>query len=66
MLKAYTPKSLFYLNESIGDVRGLGLVNKLIINILGKCEGREIIRARNLISSLPLEMRVENLMYYMR
>ena len=63
-LKEHIPAGLFYLNESTGDVGGPGSVDESIPNATGRRKGRGIARAGDLMSSLPLEMRAENLMCY--
>jgi hypothetical protein len=58
------PPGLFYLNESTGDVGGFGAVdeNDSVRPVMKK--GRGIAKAGDLMSSLPNEMRAENLMCY--
>ena len=63
-LKEHIPACLFYLNESTGDVGGPGSVDESIPNATRRRKGRGIARAGDLMSSLPLEMRAENLMCY--
>ncbi|KAH7389290.1 hypothetical protein DE146DRAFT_635022 [Phaeosphaeria sp. MPI-PUGE-AT-0046c] len=58
-LKDHIPAGLFYLNESTGDVGGPGALDEG-----GGRKGRGIARAGDLMSSLPSEMRAENLMCY--
>ncbi|OAK95997.1 hypothetical protein IQ06DRAFT_329287 [Phaeosphaeriaceae sp. SRC1lsM3a] len=58
-LKEHIPPGLFYLNESTGDVGGPGALDEG-----GGRKGRGIARAGDLMSSLPAEMRAENLMCY--
>ncbi|KAJ6201886.1 hypothetical protein J3E72DRAFT_382415 [Bipolaris maydis] len=58
-LKEHIPTGLFYLNESTGDVNGPGAPYEF-----GVRKGRGIGRAGDLMSSLPPEMRAENLMCY--
>jgi len=58
-LKELIPQSLFYLNETIGEVGGAGALPEP-----GHRKGRGIARAGDLMSSLPPEMRAENLMCY--
>lgn len=58
-LKEHIPQSLFYLNESTGEVGGPGAPDEP-----GFRKGRGIGRAGDLMSSLPPEMRAENLMCY--
>ena len=63
-LKQHVPSLLFYNNESTGDIGGPGAVEEQIPNSTGKRMGRGIARAGDLMSSLPLEMRAENMMCY--
>ncbi|KAH6875556.1 hypothetical protein BKA58DRAFT_124096 [Alternaria rosae] len=58
-LKEHIPSVLFYLNESTGEPGGPGALDEL-----GGRKGRGIGRAGDLMSSLPPEMRAENLMCY--
>ncbi|KAJ4986453.1 JmjC domain-containing protein [Stagonosporopsis vannaccii] len=58
-LKDHIPSSLFYLNDSTGEVDGAGALE----DFTGR-KGRGIGRAGDLMSSLPPEMRAENLMCY--
>lgn len=58
-LREHIPPGLFYLNETVGDVGGYGSVDET--------EGRKsrgIGRSGDLMSSLPTQMRAENLMCY--
>jgi hypothetical protein len=55
-LKEHIPPGLFYLNESTGDVGGPGATDAR--------KGRGVARAGDLMSSLPPDMRAENLMCY--
>jgi hypothetical protein len=57
-LKEHIPSSLFYLNDSTGETDGAGA-----LQVTGR-KGRGIGRAGDLMSSLPPEMRAENLMCY--
>lgn len=62
-LKEHVPSTLFYLNETTGDVAGPGAVpspTRTVPNRLGK----GIAKAGDLMSSLPADMRAENLMCY--
>ena len=63
-LKEYIPDTYFYLNESTGEVGGPGAVNEPIPNSTGTRMGRGIAPAGDLMSSLPKDMRAENLMCY--
>jgi hypothetical protein len=58
-LKEHIPPGLFYLNESTGEAGGPGALDEF-----GGRKGRGIGRAGDLMSSLPPEMRAENLMCY--
>ncbi|KAF1976133.1 hypothetical protein BU23DRAFT_529392 [Bimuria novae-zelandiae CBS 107.79] len=58
-VKEHIPGSLFYLNESTGEIGGTGALDEP-----GFRKGRGIARAGDLMSSLPPEMRAENLMCY--
>ncbi|KAH7094666.1 hypothetical protein FB567DRAFT_459266 [Paraphoma chrysanthemicola] len=58
-LKEHIPAGLFYLNESTGEVGGPGALDEF-----GGRKTRGIARAGDLMSSLPPEMRAENLMCY--
>ena len=59
-LRDIIPSALFYQNESTGDVGGPGAVP----DPTGRRRGKGIARAGDLMSSLPQEMRAENLMCY--
>ena len=63
-LKEYIPNTYFYLNESTGEAGGPGAVNEHIPNTTGSRKGRGIAPAGDLMSSLPKDMRAENLMCY--
>ncbi|KAE9965238.1 hypothetical protein EG328_009887 [Venturia inaequalis] len=63
-LKEHIPASLFYWNDNTGEVGGPGAVDEAIPNGTGRRKGREIANAGDLMSSLPQEMRAENLMCY--
>jgi hypothetical protein len=58
-LKEHIPSGLYYLNESTGELGGPGALDEP-----GGRKGRGIGRAGDLMSSLPPEMRAENLMCY--
>lgn len=58
-LKDHIPSGLFYLNDSTGEVDGAGALE----DFTGR-RGRGIGRSGDLMSSLPPEMRAENLMCY--
>ncbi|KXL44296.1 hypothetical protein M433DRAFT_280022 [Acidomyces richmondensis BFW] len=55
-LKEHIPSMLFYLNETTGDVGGPGAVPDRL--------SKGIAKAGDLMSSLPADMRAENLMCY--
>ncbi|KAL0263006.1 hypothetical protein SLS55_001981 [Diplodia seriata] len=64
-LRDQIPNSLFYLNESTGEINGPGSVDEPTPNAPGgRKKGRGIARAGDLMSSLPPEMRAENMMCY--
>ncbi|KAF4538884.1 Transcription factor jumonji/aspartyl beta-hydroxylase [Lasiodiplodia theobromae] len=64
-LREHIPSGLFYLNESTGEINGPGSVDEPTPNAPGgRKKGRGIARAGDLMSSLPPEMRAENLMCY--
>ncbi|KAF2848917.1 hypothetical protein T440DRAFT_427576 [Plenodomus tracheiphilus IPT5] len=58
-LKEHIPSGLFYLNDTTGEVGGPGALDEP-----GGRKGRGIGRAGDLMSSLPPDMRAENLMCY--
>ncbi|KAJ4334502.1 hypothetical protein N0V87_006830 [Didymella glomerata] len=58
-LKDHIPSGLYYLNDSTGEVDGAGALE----DFTGR-KGRGIGRAGDLMSSLPPDMRAENLMCY--
>lgn len=62
-MKEIIPEGFFYLNESTGSVDGPGAIDES--GSAGvKRRGRGVARAGDLMSSLPAEMRAENLMCY--
>jgi hypothetical protein len=63
-LKEHIPASLVYWNDNIGEVGGPGAVDEPIRYGPGRKKGKEIAIAGDLMSSLPQEMRAENLMCY--
>lgn len=63
-VKEQIPGGLFYLNESTGEIGGPGAVDEIIPNSSGRRKGKGIAPAGDLMSSLPPEMRAENLMCY--
>ena len=56
--------ALFYLNDSTGDPGGPGSVEEANPSGPGTRKGRAIAKAGDLMSSLPPEMRAENMMCY--
>ncbi|KAI4199341.1 MAG: hypothetical protein LQ346_002578 [Caloplaca aetnensis] len=63
-LRAVIPPSLFYLNDSTGDVGGPGSVDEPNPHAPGLRRSRGVARAGDLMSCLPAPMRAENLMCY--
>src|SRR3984885_14359899 len=63
-LSEVLPGGLFYLNDSTGDLGGFGAVDDNDPIRPGVRKGRGIAKAGDLMSSLPKEMRAENLMCY--
>ena len=63
-LRDHIPSMLYYLNESTGDLGGPGAVPDPNSNVQGRRLGKGIARAGDLMSSLPADMRAENLMCY--
>ena len=63
-LSELIPQGLFYLNESTGEPGGLGSVDEPEPHGTGVRKGRGIAKAGDLMSSLPSEMRAENMMCY--
>ena len=63
-LKEQIPSLLFYLNDNTGDISGPGAGLNPTSNIPGPRLGKGIARAGDLMSSLPPDMRAENLMCY--
>lgn len=63
-LKSIIPPFLFYLNESTGEVGGAGATFQSTQHTSEGNYGRGIAKAGDLMSSLPPEMRAENLMCY--
>ena len=63
-LREHIPSALYYLNESTGDVGGPGAVPDPNSTVPGRRLGKGIGRAGDLMSSLPPDMRAENLMCY--
>lgn len=62
-LQEHIPPNLFYLNESTGEYGGPGSVDEPAPTG-GKRKGRGVAPAGDLMSSLPNDMRAENLMCY--
>ncbi|KAI1616401.1 hypothetical protein EDD36DRAFT_492897 [Exophiala viscosa] len=63
-LSEIVPPGLYYLNESTGDIGGFGAVDENDPTRPGTRRGRGIAKAGDLMSSLPKEMRAENMMCY--
>ncbi|KAL8717583.1 MAG: hypothetical protein Q9225_005185 [Loekoesia sp. 1 TL-2023] len=63
-LREVIPPSIFYLNDSTGDVGGPGSVDEPNPHAPGLRKSRGVARAGDLMSCLPPTMRAENLMCY--
>ncbi|KAI4155097.1 MAG: hypothetical protein L6R39_001301 [Caloplaca ligustica] len=63
-LKEVIPPSVFYLNDSTGDVGGPGFVDEPDPHASGLRKARGVARAGDLMSCLPPAMRADNLMCY--
>ena len=63
-LREHIPSTLYYLNESTGELGGPGAMPDNNGTVPGKRMGKGIARAGDLMSSLPPDMRAENLMCY--
>lgn len=63
-LKDLIPPVLFYLNDSTGDIGGPGAIPETNAYTTGVRTGKGVSKAGDLMSSLPPEMRAENLMCY--
>ncbi|KAI5360256.1 putative JmjC domain, Zinc-finger domain of monoamine-oxidase A repressor R1 [Septoria linicola] len=63
-LRDHLPAALTYLNDSTGDIGGPGAKPDLSGTVPGRRLGKGIARAGDLMSSLPPDMRAENLMCY--
>jgi hypothetical protein len=63
-LKEHIPPSLFYWNDSTGEVGGPGAVDEPIPDGAGRRKSKGIACAGDLMSSLPVDMRADNLMCY--
>ena len=63
-LKEQIPPSVFYLNDSVGEIGGAGSKEERYANGVGSRLGRGIAKAGDLMSCMPPAMRAENLMCY--
>lgn len=63
-LKEQIPPGVFYLNDSVGDIGGIGAKEERYANGVGSRLGKGIGKAGDLMSCLPISMRAENLMCY--
>lgn len=63
-LKEQIPASVFYLNESTGDIGGPGAVDEPSPHGPGVRRGKGVARAGDLMSCLPPTMRADNMMCY--
>lgn len=63
-LKEHVPANVSYLNDSSGELGGPGAVPDPTSTQPGRKLGKGIARAGDLMSSLPPDMRAENLMCY--
>ncbi|KAL9021320.1 MAG: hypothetical protein Q9185_001430 [Variospora sp. 1 TL-2023] len=63
-LRAVIPPSVFYLNDSTGEIGGPGSVDEPNPHATGLRKGRGVARAGDLMSCLPPAMRADNLMCY--
>lgn len=63
-LKEQIPPGLFYLNESTGDIGGLGAIDVPEPHGSSVKKGRGVAHAGDLMSCLPPAMRAENMMCY--
>ena len=63
-LKEQIPASIFYLNDSTGDIGGPGSIYEANPSGPGSRKGRGVARAGDLMSCLPPKMRAENMMCY--
>jgi hypothetical protein len=64
IIRDHIPPNLFYWNESTGHIGGPGSVDEPVPGDVGTRKGKSIAIAGDLMSSLPLEMRADNLMCY--
>lgn len=62
-LREHIPQSLFYYNDSTGEVGGPGSIEENVPGA-GRRKGKGIAASGDLMSSLPQDMRAENLMCY--
>jgi hypothetical protein len=63
-LESILPPFLYYLNDSTGDVGGLGAIDEPDPSGSGYRRGKGIAKAGDLMSCLPEKMRAENMMCY--
>ena len=63
-LKEQIPSSVFYLNDSVGDLGGAGAKEERYANGVGSRLGRGVAKAGDLMSCMPAAMRAENMMCY--
>ena len=63
-LQDLVPLGLYYLNESTGEIGGPGAIDEADSSGPSIKKGRGIAKAGDLMSSLPSEMRAENMMCY--
>ena len=63
-LKEQIPPCVFYLNDSVGEIGGLGAREERYANGVGSRLGRGIAKAGDLMACMPHAMRAENLMCY--
>ena len=63
-LKEQIPPGVFYLNDSVGEIGGVGAREERYANGVGSRLGRGIAKAGDLMSCMPPAMRAENLMCY--
>ena len=63
-LKEQIPPCVFYLNDSVGEIGGVGAREERYTNGVGSRLGRGIAKAGDLMACMPHAMRAENLMCY--
>ena len=63
-LEEQVPSTIFYLNDSTGDIGGPGAPDVVPTSKSGYTKGKGIARAGDLMSCLPAAMRADNLMCY--